>query len=117
MRSGLRRYPRSPHVRIQQPAARSGSHQTDSATNTAHIGSHALGDGFWQFTLERDVTDREASAGLEDAGNLSKDSRLIRGKVENAVGDDAIDRGIRQRDVVDGGLVELDIGVSTSLCI
>lgn len=33
-------------------------------------------------------------------------------EIQNAVGDDAIDRGVRKRNLVDGGVVKLDIGVA-----
>src|SRR5580658_2914243 len=84
----------------------------DSAGDATHVGRHASGDGFGEFSFERNVTHRKATAWLEDADNLTEDSGLVRREVQNAIRDDAIDRSIRQRDAIDGGLVELDVCVS-----
>ena len=74
-----------------------------------------LRDGLGQIVLQSDVADGEAAAGLEDARDFAKDSGLVGREIEDAVGDDAIDGGIRQRNFVDGGRVELDIGVAAGL--
>src|ERR1700678_4120038 len=84
----------------------------DSASDATHVGRHASGDGFGELSFERDVTHRKATAWLEDADNLTEDSGLVRRKVQNAIRDDAVDRSIRQRDAVDGGLTELHVCVS-----
>ena len=60
--------------------------------------------------LEGDVAGGEASAGLEDAGDLAEDGGLVGGEVDDAIGDDAIDGGGGEGHVVDGGEVELDVG-------
>src|ERR1700677_4793967 len=84
----------------------------DRASDATHVCRHASGDGFGELPFERDVAHREATAWLEDAGNLTEDCGLVRREVQNAIRDDAIDRSIRQRDAVDGGLVELHVCVS-----
>jgi len=64
-----------------------------------------------------DVAHRYSAARLEHAGNLTKYRGLVRREIQDAVGDDAINRRIRQWNLVDGGLIELDIGVAARLGI
>ncbi len=37
------------------------------------------------------------AAGLQHAGDLAEDGALVRGQIDDAVGDHAIDRGIGER--------------------
>ena len=83
--------------------------------DAANVGGDAVGDGLGQFVLESDIADGETAAGLEDAGDFAEDGGLVGREIENAVGDDAIDGGIGQRNLVDGGEVELDIGVAAGV--
>ena len=64
---------------------------SDSASDTANIRGHAAGNRFRQFSLESDIADGETTAGLENSGNFTKHGRLVRCKIQNAVGDHAID--------------------------
>src|SRR5271154_2783800 len=84
----------------------------DSASDATHICRHTSGDGFGELSFERDVTHCKATAWLQDADDLTEDSGLVRREVQNAIRYDAVDRSIRQGDAVDGGLVELHVGVS-----
>ena len=56
-----------------------------------------------------DVADGEAAAGPQDPGRLAEDLRLVAGEVDDAVGDDHVDRVVGQRHVLDRALDELDV--------
>ena len=84
----------------------------NGAGDAANISGDAVGDGLGQIVLESDIADGETAAGLEDARDFAKDGGLVGREIENAVGDDAVDGGIGQRNFVDGGEMEVDIGVA-----
>ena len=56
-----------------------------------------------------DVGDREASAGREDARRLAQDAGLVGGEIDDAVGDDDVDAGVGQRDLLQVALDELGV--------
>ncbi len=57
-----------------------------------------------------DVGDGEAAAGAEDAEGFGEDAVLVGGEVDDAVGDDDVDGVVREGDVLDLSLEELDVG-------
>ena len=56
-----------------------------------------------------DVADREAPAGPQHPGRLAEDRGLVAGEVDHAVGDDHVDRVVRERHLLDRPLQELDV--------
>ncbi len=89
----------------------------NGAGDAANISGDAVGDGLGEIVLESDIADGETSAGLEDARDFAKDSGLVGREIENAIGDDAVDGGIGQRNFVDGGEMEVDIGIAAGGCV
>src|SRR5665213_414117 len=87
----------------------------DGTCDATHVGGHALGHGFGKFMFKGDVADDDSPSRLENAGDLAEDGWLVGRKIENAIRDDAVDRCVRKRNLFDGGLIELDVGVSTCL--
>ncbi len=83
--------------------------------NAADISGKAGSNRFGQLGFERDVAYGEASAGLQNPDNLSKNSGLIRREIDDAVGDDAIHGFIRKRQVVDLSEIKLNIEVAAFL--
>ena len=53
--------------------------------------------------------DREAAAGPQHPGRLAEDRGLVAGEVDHAVGDDHVDRVVRERHLLDRPLQELDV--------
>ena len=56
-----------------------------------------------------DIGDSEPAARLQNAERLAQHAILVGGQVDNAVGNDHVDRVVRQRDVFDLALEELDV--------
>ncbi len=75
----------------------------------------ALGRG--EFVVGDDVGDADAAAGGQDAEHLGEHGRLVGGQVDDAVGDDDVDRVRGQRDGLDRALEELDVGGSSLLLV
>lgn len=71
-----------------------------------------MDDFLRQRLLEGNVADDQLTAGLQHPQNLAKDLRLIGGEVDHTVTDHAVNRCIRQGQLVDLGQMELDIGGS-----
>src|SRR5882757_2974702 len=65
--------------------------------------------------LQSDVTECDPATWLQNAGDLTKDGGFVRGKIDDAVRDDAIHRLIRQGNLVDCGVDKIHIGISTLL--
>src|SRR5262249_49838762 len=82
----------------------------DRAGDTSDVGRDALGQLPRQGLLQGDVADRDPAAGLEHAEHLAEHRPLVRGQVDHAVADDAINRRVRQRELVDRRPVKLDVG-------
>ena len=55
------------------------------------------------------VADGEATTGLEHPSRLAKDSGLVPGEVDHAVGDDHVHRGVRKRHLLDRAPQELGV--------
>src|SRR5581483_10283257 len=67
----------------------------------ANIGGHVATDD--------DVGHGEAAAGFEHAKGFAQHGVLVAGQIDDTVGDDHVDRVVRQRDVLDGAFEEFDI--------
>src|SRR4051794_17084324 len=70
---------------------------------------HVRARGVVHVGVGDDVGDREAAAGAQDTGGLAQHPGLVGGEVDDAVGDDDVHRVVRERDVLDVALDELDI--------
>src|SRR6266542_4428610 len=55
------------------------------------------------------IGDADATARAEDAVDLAQDARLVRREVDDAVRDDDVDGGVRERDVLDLALEEVRV--------
>ena len=89
----------------------------DCPGDAADVRGYALRDRLRQFLLERDIADVEPSARFQNACDLAKHSRLVGRKVQNAVGDDAVNGRIGKRNLVNGGKMKLHVGISARLSI
>jgi hypothetical protein len=61
------------------------------------------------FRRDHHIGDGETAAGLEHAEGFAQDAILVGGEIDDAVGDDDIDRVVGQGDVLDFALEELDV--------
>ena len=81
----------------------------EGAGDAAGPQSHDLGELGLQGAGEDDVGDREPAAGAQHSQGLAEDLVLVRGQVDDAVGDDDVNRVVGQRDVLDAAQQELDV--------
>src|ERR1039458_10867753 len=77
----------------------------NAASPQCHEALKVIGD----FLLKDDVGERKKSAVLEDAERLSQDDVLIGSEIDDAVGDDDIDRLVWERDIFDSAEEELSV--------
>src|SRR6266498_5172296 len=71
---------------------------------------HEVAQRCGQPPAEHDVGDGEPAAGAQYPVGLAQDAVLVHGEVDDAVGDDDVDRGVRQRDVLDRAVQEFGVG-------
>src|SRR6185312_3709059 len=81
-----------------------------SSSDTANPKQHALTNSLRHFAFDDDIGDSESATGAQHAKRLLQYLVLIGGKVDNAVGDDDIDRLIWQRNVFDRSLEKFNVG-------
>src|ERR1035438_3278061 len=81
----------------------------ESTGNAAGPQCHQALKVLRDFLLKDDVGDRKKSAVLEDAERLSQDDVLIGSEIDDAVGDDDIDRLVWERDIFDSAEEELSV--------
>ena len=82
-----------------------GERPGDAAGPLLHVGA-----GRVVHVLVGDhVGDGEASAGPQDPRDLAQHLGLVAGEVDHAVGDHDVDARVRERDLLDVALVELDV--------
>ena len=70
---------------------------------------HVATRGVVHVRVGDDVADREPASGPQHPGGLPEYRGLVPGEVDHAVGDQHVDRVVRQRDVLDRSLQELDV--------
>ncbi len=79
----------------------------DRAGHAADVGQDLLADFGRDWLFERDVADGQSPARLEHSGHFPKDGVFVRGQVDHAIADDAVDRISRERKIIDHGQMEL----------
>src|SRR5256885_285296 len=87
------------------PEVAFGERAGDAAGPLPHVAAR----GFVHLRIGDHVGHRESAARPEDAKALTEDARLVAGEVDDAVGDDHVNRLVRQWDLLDGSLHELDV--------
>ena len=70
---------------------------------------HALARFLVHALVGDDVADGEATARPQDSGRLAEDAGLVGAQIDDAVGDDHVDRVVGKRDVLDRALDEFDV--------
>src|ERR1019366_3023525 len=68
----------------------------ERAGHAAHPGQDMLADLGGDFAARHDVGNGEAAAGFENAEGFGEDAILVGREVDDAVGDDNVDRGVGQ---------------------
>ena len=78
----------------------------EGAGHAADPQLHVLLDRVGHVPADHHVRDGEAAAGLEHTERLAQHAVLVAGEVDDAIGNDHVDRVVRQRDVLDLALQE-----------
>jgi len=81
----------------------------EGTRNTANPEKHTLANPRQHLAMSHNVGHGKAAAWLQYTKGLSQNTVFVRGKVYYAIGDNHIDRTVRQRDVLDLALQELHI--------
>ena len=74
---------------------------TQSSMLLANFGGNVAADD--------DIGDGETSAGFENAEGLAQDAIFVGGEIDDAIGDDDVDRVVGQGNVFDFALEEFDV--------
>ena len=82
----------------------------ERARNAAHPQQNALADLWRNFTARDYVGDGEAAARLEDTEGFAQHAVFVGGKIDDAIGEDDVDRVIGKWYVFDFDFQELDVG-------
>ena len=82
-----------------------GQRAGDAAGPLRHVGA----GGLVHALVGDHVGDGEAAAGAQHARGLGEHDALVGGEVDHAVGDDDVDGGVGQRDLLEVALEELDV--------
>ena len=80
------------------------------AGDAARVGGHVRARGLVHALVGDHVGDREAPAGAQHARRLGEHALLVAREVDHAVGDHHVHGGVRERDVLEVALDELDVG-------
>src|ERR1051326_5320041 len=85
-------------------------HFFESASDAADPQLHALSHFGRHFAPHYHIGNRETTARLQHTESFSQHAILVAREVNDAIRDDDIDRAIRQWDVLDLAVEELDVG-------
>jgi len=69
-----------------------------------------VADGIRYRSAHNNIGDSETATGLEDAEGFAEDAILVRGKVDDTVRNDDVNRVVGEGDVLDFAFEELDVG-------
>src|SRR6185295_2426964 len=78
---------------------------------------HAAPNFGRHVAAHHNIRDGKSAAGFQDPEGFAQNAVFVGGKIDDAIGNDDIDRVVRQRDAFDFALQELDVGHSGAALI